>query len=246
MHQTIAMLDILSIGGGDLGETESLDRLFVSRADKARPRLLFIPTASRDSEEYIQSMTVAYGCLGCDVEPLRLWSDPDKAFEKIDRADLIYVGGGNTKDMLKLWTDLQVDQVLRRVAMQGKPVGGISAGAICWYRVGNSDWPQYEGLPRVKTARLDCLALVDLVLCPHASREEFRMNDFREMMRGERGPGIALDDCCAIHIRGGEYRIISSEAGAVAHLIEWVEGDLHERTLTPSDSYRPVSSLRFD
>jgi dipeptidase E len=238
-----ARLNIVAIGGGSVGqgETEALDWELIRLTRSSAPRVLFIPTASNDDEGYIAEFTRAYTQLGCQVDALSLHSNDDPS--KIHEADAVYVGGGNTKMMLEIWRAKGVDRLLRAHAEQGKPVGGLSAGALCWFRVGNSDWPQYEGIPGVNTARLDCLGWVDLVLCPHTRDEGFRLGEFREMMRGERGPGVGLDDGCAIQIKDGSYRILSSIEGSVAHRIEWIENQVHESVIEPHDDYRPLSSL---
>lgn len=236
-------MNIVAIGGGDVaGETRGIDEVLVSLAGRPNPSALFIPTATGDDESYVEKFTVAYEALGCSVEVLRLTRGDDPG--KIEKADLIYVGGGNTKAMIALWRQDGVDKLLKAHLDQGKPVGGVSAGAICWFRVGNSDWPLYENIPNVNTARLDALGFVDLCLCPHTKREEFRMDEFRQMMKGEQGAGVGVDDCCAIQIRGEEYRILSTESGSVAHRIEWVQGKLVENELPPHDDFRPLSFLR--
>lgn len=237
-------MNIVAIGGGSVGqgETEFLDRELVRLAKKFEPNCLFIPTASMDDEDYIGEVLGAYQRLGCRTDALRLHSGDDPA--KIREADLVYVGGGNTKMMLEVWRSTGVDLLLHQHAQQGKPVGGLSAGALCWFRVGNSDWPQYEGVPGVNTARLDCLGWVDLVLCPHTRDEGFRLGEFREMMKSERGSGVGLDDGCAIQINRSDYRILASIPGSVAHLIEWVDGELAESVLTPHGDFRPIGSLQ--
>lgn len=239
-------VNIIAIGGGDVGagETAAIDRELATLA-RGR-RLLFIPTASDDSLDYVERVREGYGRLGCDVSSLLLWGvdgDPSVAAEKIAGADLIYVGGGNTKRMLERWRELGVDLALREHVDLGKPAGGLSAGALCWFRVGNSDWPQYEGVPGVNTARLDGLGFVDLVLCPHTRDEGFRLSEFREMMKTEQGPGVGLDDGCAIQIRGDEYRILSSMEGSVAHRIEWRDDRLEERVLEPHADFRVLANL---
>jgi dipeptidase E len=235
-------VNIIAIGGGSVSEgaTESIDREFLKLTGKTNPRVLFVPTASIDSEEYCEGFTKAYEGLGAEVELLLLHSGDDPA--KIDRADAVYVGGGNTKMMLEVWRRAGVDERLRKHLIQGKPAGGLSAGALCWFRVGNSDWPQYEGIPGVNTDRLDCLGFVDLVLCPHCRDEGFRLDEFREMMRSEEGVGVGLDDCAAIQLRGDSFRILYSQAGAVAHVISWDNGELREETIAPGE-YQPLTSL---
>ena len=239
------MRDIIAIGGGSIGELKTLeiDRIFIERTRKSNPTLLFIPTASDDSVEYTDVIQRVYGdVLGCKVEAMYLLSGFCD-ISAIDRADAIYVGGGNTKKMLEVWRQTGVADALKRVIGEGKPVGGLSAGAICWFRVGNSDWPQYEGLEGINTARLDGLNLVDLAICPHTRDEGFRLAEFRAMMRSEGGIGIGLDDGCALHIRGAEYRILSSIDGSVAHRIEWQGEHLTETVIEPSNTFRPLESI---
>ena len=241
--------NIIAIGGGNIrtGETFSIDRRFVALSDLASPKLLFIPTASEDSEEYIDAICSVYGQrLGCEVEVLRLWSDdrwlPTIA-AKIQSADLIYVGGGNTKAMLSKWRDLGVDREIRRAVHAGKPVGGLSAGAICWFRVGNSDWPQYEQIPGVNTARLDCLGLIDLIACPHTKNESFRLAEFKQMMFEESGVGIGLDDCMAIQIRDDEYRFLASADDSRAHIIYRTGDEIVHEIMESHDDFRPLTDL---
>lgn len=237
-------MNLIAMGGGSvgLGETRALDETLIGLTRKDRPRTLFIPTASGDDPGYASEFSRTYGDLGCEVDTLFLYQGDDPA--KIEWADLIYVGGGNTKAMLALWRERGVDRLLRKHLEAGKPAGGLSAGAICWFRVGNSDWPLYEGIEGVNTARLDALGFVDLVLCPHTKNEGFRLGDFREMMRGESGCGIGLDDCCAIQVQGDQYRILASQPGSIAHRIEWTGDRLLENSLSPHDDFRPLTYLK--
>jgi len=242
--------NIVAIGGGSVGdgETFSIDRRFVCLADAETPNLLFIPTASMDSPDYAAEIESVYGDrLGCKVQVLRLWSEDrwlPQIVAKLEAADLIYVGGGNTKAMLQRWQELGVDREIRRVVANGKPVAGLSAGAICWFRVGNSDWPQYEQIPNVLTDRLDCLGIVDLVACPHTSRESFRLQEFRHMMQSESGVGIGLDDCCAIQIQGDRYRLLSSQPEAGAHLIYRHGDEVVHQFLAPHSDFRSLAELQ--
>ena len=95
----------------------------------------------------------------------------------------------------------------------------------------------------MNTDRLDCLGFVDLVLCPHTRDEGFRLAEFRAMMKKECGPGIGLDDGCAIQIKGDQYRILSSMEGSVAHRIEWGHGVLKESVMEPHEDFRPLAEI---
>ncbi len=239
----------MAIGGGNvgLGETFSIDRRFVALADVAHPKLLFIPTASNDAEEYVTSVVSTFGDrLGCTVDTLKLYSEDrwlPRIVAKLEAADLIYVGGGNTKAMLAKWREVGMDREMKRVVLSGKPVGGVSAGAICWFRVGNSDWPQFENIPDVNTARLDCLGLVDLVACPHTRDEPFRLAEFKNMMSMEKGVGLGLDDGCAIQILDETYRFISSQETSRAHIVVNTGTGVEHFVVEPHDDFRSLTEL---
>lgn len=66
---------IVAIGGGELrfNETMAIDKFIVEFSEVKKPKLLFIPTASGDSQGYIESVKKIYGeQLGCDVDELLL------------------------------------------------------------------------------------------------------------------------------------------------------------------------------
>ncbi|MFY9234702.1 MAG: peptidase E [Fimbriimonadaceae bacterium] len=243
-------MHVFALGGGDLRvkATLGLDLRIVGAAGNTSPRALFIPTASDDDPEYCDSFLRTYRDeLGCETDLLLLWrerpSDPAIG-EKIGRADLIYVGGGNSRKMLALWRELGVDALLRTAGERGTVLSGLSAGANCWFKYCNSDWPLMEGRTDKITARLECMGLFELTMCPHMRNEEFRPAEFRAMMRDTPGVGIGVDDCAAFEILGDTYRIVSCAAGSGAHRVfRRGEDVVHER-LEPHDDYRLLRDLQ--
>jgi len=234
-------MDIVAIGGGELGmgETLPIDRHIVELTGKKKPCALFIPTASGDSVEYCEAFDAIYGeRLGCLTDHLMVHRfDPPKQEikRKIDWADLIYVGGGNTKAMIARWKELGIDVMLREAGEWGTVLCGLSAGALCWFQIGCSDWPVFEGREDIKTAPVDCLGLVGCACCPHTTREEHRMDDFREMMKTVPLVGLGLDDLCAIHISGNSYKVLSADGEAGMHRVVWKEGFCEESFFGVSD-----------
>lgn len=260
-------MKIVAIGGGSLAEgaTLAIDREIVSLTEKAKPNALFLPTASLDPPEYVETFSRVYTDLGCATTALLLWEgysrdeiertiqatkqnqtphrwsfrgNPDVVREKIAAADLIYVGGGNTRRMIELWRSTGVDALLRRAGERGAVLCGLSAGCICWGRYGNSDFALTEGLGR-PTMRMEGLGFLPIAMCPHMDSESVRIQDFQDMMRDTPGVGVGLDDCCALQVDGDRYRILSSREGARGHL---VTADRYE-VLTPQAQYRPFADL---
>jgi dipeptidase E len=239
---------IVAIGGGELrtGETLPFDREIVAFAGVARPRALFVPTASQDSPGYCQAFARVYGeQLGCAVDVLRLIADPPSpaaARALIARADLVYVGGGNTRSMLAAWRDSGVDSLLRAAAARGTVLCGLSAGAMCWFRHGNSDAPRLEGDATRRTMRVDGLGLVDAALCPHLTSEAFRRDEFGAMLADLPVVGIGLEDHGALQVDGDRCRFLATRAGPCAERFVRHGGGVRREPLVAGD-YRPLAGL---
>lgn len=112
------MKKVVAIGGGEISKFETLkiDEEIVKLTGKANPKALFIPTASGEPEGYYESFDLVYGkTLGCKTDVLFLIKDnldSSQIEDKILWADLIYVGGGNTKMMMEIWRFKGVDKML--------------------------------------------------------------------------------------------------------------------------------------
>jgi dipeptidase E len=62
----------------------------------------------------------------------------EKIRKKTLSADIIYVGGGNTLQMMRVWRRLGVDKLIKSAYENGTVLSGISSGSICWF---DSDIP---------------------------------------------------------------------------------------------------------
>jgi len=138
------MKKLVAIGGGHIGRlgavsTTPIDREIIRLAGKKNPRLLFVPTASDDSEPYCEIAKKYFGGLGCAVSVLYLVREKPALKEirkKIFDSDIVYVGGGDTLKMMRIWRKLGVDKVLKLAYQKGVVLSGKSAGAICWFDSG--------------------------------------------------------------------------------------------------------------
>lgn len=224
---------IIAIGGGELGDggTLDIDREIVSLTGKKEPTALFIPTASEDSESYIENFHSIYSDeLGCDTRVLKLVSEDlgdEHIREKIENADLVYVGGGNTRMMMNLWREKGVDKYLERAYENGTVMSGLSAGAICWFEKGHSDSERYETDGDWGFIEVDGLSLVeDTVFCPHYHEEE-REDSFKQMMTGHPDKqGLAVDNNAAVQIVDGELEILRSKEDSKAYRVKVEDGEV--------------------
>ena len=241
-------MPIVAIGGGEmkLGDTLPIDKYIVERTGAEWPRALFIPTASNDSEEYAQIVSDIYGGqLTCTVDVLRLIHNPpppERIAALIRSADLIYVGGGNTLMMMKLWRRLGVDQLLFEALANGKVLCGLSAGALCWFQYGHSDSRRFYSPDDWDYIRVKCLGMLPFTGCPHYDGEG-RDQSFQAMIAKDGGIGIAIDDCAAFEADGDRYRILGARPGAGAYRVERVRGKIVQTAIPISTDFRPIAEL---
>jgi dipeptidase E len=240
---------IVAIGGGEIRTrgTAPIDREIVRLSGKKNPKLLFIPTASSDAERYWKHVKEYFSkFLKCKTDVLFLIkARPSKKQirKKILSADIIYVGGGNTLLMMRVWRGLGVDKLLKLAYKNGTVLSGISAGAICWFDSGHSDSMSFYNPRKWRYINVRGIGLVHGIHCPHynsMTRGVPRRKHFRELIRKTGGMGIAIENNCAIEfIDGRFYKVISSRSYSRAYRVYKRGGKViaeqirQERKLTP-------------
>lgn len=242
----------MAIGGGDLSTlaTEPIDRTIMELSGKQSPRTLFIPTASSDSVEYWETFDQAYRvAYGCDTDVLYLLGttpDPSEVARKIESADIIYVGGGNTLKMMRRWRRLGVDAPLRQAFARGAVLCGVSAGAICWFDSGHSDSMSFYKPDDWDYIAVTGMGLVRGLACPHYNGETDgvpRRQSFHDMVRKRGGVGIAIDNDCALAVVDDGYKVLSAAPDAGAYTLFARDGEVVERPIETAEEYLPVSNL---
>jgi dipeptidase E len=175
------MRQIIALGGGGFSmepENTLLDTYILKHSGKENPKICFIPTASGDSEDYIQRFYSSFQNQNCRPSHLSLFRPPTRDLENfIMEKDIIYVGDGNTKNLLALWKEWGLDAILKKAWNQGILLAGISAGSICWFEEGVTD-SYGEGLEP-----LSCLGFLKGSNCPHYDGEADRRPAYHNLIR---------------------------------------------------------------
>ena len=226
-------------------ETEEIDREIIRLSGKKHPKVLFIPTARGDSPLYYETFKKYYGeKLGCKTDVLYLLKTKPSLIEireKILNSDIVYVGGKNTLRMLKRWRKLGVDKIIQEAYKKGIILSGLSAGAICWFKYGNSDSTPAGPFNLI---RIKGLGFLPFTGCPHYDVEKERRPSLTNMVSKNGGTAIALTDCAALEVIDGKWRIITSSKTAHAYRLYRKNGKVIEEELPQSKRYRPLEELK--
>jgi dipeptidase E len=208
---------IVALGGGGFSDGgDALDQFVLDLPEAVRPRICFLPTASADSADYVVRF---YEAFRERAEPshLELFGRPRHDIRDfLLGQDVVYVGGGNTANMLAIWRVHGVDAVLREAWERGIVLAGISAGSICWFESGVTDSFGEELAP------LPCLGFLSGSNCPHYDSEPQRRPTYQRLVdAGELPPGLAADDGVGLHFVGTELaEAVAGRPDALAFRVE--------------------------
>jgi dipeptidase E len=216
---------IVGFGGHEVGALayRALEDWLLALTGKERPRVLFVPTASAEDPDYVVRFFDAFAGRA-DVEHLDFFPwPPAELRDYVLGHDLVYVGGGNTANMLAIWREHGMDEVVREAWQEGVVLSGVSAGMICWFEAGVTDsyGPQLEAM--------EGLGLIPGSACPHYDGEQRRRPRYHELV-GDGIPGArAADDGVALHFEGWELReAVTALPDKAAYRVEARDGQVVE------------------
>lgn len=253
---------IVAIGGGENGrekngikypyETAPMDKEIIKLTGKEKPNVLLIAHSQllENQQYYYEVINKIYnGIYGCECKDLKSDKLTDKEYVKelIDWADIIYEGGGNTLDMVKLWKETSFDEVLKEAWNNGKVLCGVSAGAICWFKECTTDSLKIKYGEDQPLINIECLGFVDGLCVPHADAPG-RLDNAKDALKDSKEIGILLSNCSAMEIVDDKYRIITSDAsnyGIEPFAIKayWDNDNYIEEKLETNTDFKPIKEL---
>lgn len=218
------MKTLICIGGGELRERTTLKideyiaNLAKSRAGEKRANALFIPTASHDFMPYYNTFHKVYtGVFNIKTDvALTVFreSDPEKLRSKFEKADMIYIGGGDTLFMIESWRNSGIDALLLDAYNRGVIICGLSAGAICYFDKMFTDTSAL-GIGGKYTVQ-NGLGWLDGMVCPHYNARKI---EFDSETTGYAMRRLALSDDSAI-VFNDDKLVGSLSSGGTAYSME--------------------------
>src|SRR3954449_3873908 len=195
---------IVAIGGG--GTPDAVIDAVLALAPRGRPRVMYVGTASAE-DPWFALKTYERFRGKAELRHLEFFPWPPEDLRELTLAqDVVWVGGGNTANMLAIWRVHGFDRILREAWEQGVVLAGGSAGMICWFEAGVTDsfGPQLAGMR-------DGLGFLRGSACPHWDDEELRRPVYRALIdSGELPPGVAADSGVGLHFVGTDLAEVFS------------------------------------
>jgi peptidase E len=218
---------LVAMGGGGFSMeapdvNSRLDDHILRLTGKKRPKVCFIGTASGDAETYHAKFLAAFPKSRAEPSILHLFRRTDLNPRKhLLEQDVIYVGGGNTANLLQIWRLHGVDKALRQLWKRGGIVfAGVSAGMNCWFEGCSTD--SFGPLAPLN----DGLGIVRGAACPHFDGDAHRRPSLTKFVATGKLPATyAADDFAAFHfVRSGRtvrlVECIKSQPQAGCYFVE--------------------------
>ena len=217
-------MKMVLIGGGDIGrnntkyETKEIDEEIVKLTNKEKPNFLFIGLASSFADSYYKVIKDIYKNLGCETGKIsnKTLTHMEVVEKKINEADIIYIGGGNTVKLVDTLKETGMDKMLKKSGENGCVLAGISAGAITYCKSGLSDIEIMEGVSD-NYVKVNGLGFLDYMFVPHFSSDPKKKDDLEKVLKENKSvKALCTDNCCAVEFNDDRMKIIKSNKDARA------------------------------
>ena len=222
-------MKLMLIGGGEIGrgtkpyETKEIDEEIVKMTNKEKPKLLFIGLANSYADSYYDYIKNIFKNLGCETMYLKkknVTKNPDIVKNKIEEADIIYIGGGDTIKLMDTVKEYKIDELLKKAKERNCVLAGISAGAILLSKSGFSD----SYILREESDKHEFvkgLNFIDINICPHFHSDEKKQKDLENDLKNNNKEVYGLENCTALKIEDNKMIVIKSKKDSNVYLCKY-------------------------
>jgi dipeptidase E len=172
-------------------------------------RVLFVPFALYDRDAYAAQARKRFEEMGYGLESIHNATDPKAAGNQVDKAEAIFIGGGNTFRLLDSLYRFDLLGPIRRRVLEGMLYMGSSAGAV----VAAPTIKTTNDMPIVEPPSFNSLGLISFQINAHyldpdpnsthmGETREVRINQYLE---DNDTPVVGLREGCMIRLERGAH-----------------------------------------
>lgn len=222
---------IFPYGGGSSEAFGLFMKEAIKLTGQEKPRVCYLPTASGDSDRGIIRWYERMRGLPAIPFVQRVWissySQKESFEEVLLSMDIIFVGGGNTLNMMAIWKAQGIDIALKKALEKGIILMGASAGSLCWFENGTTDSRPKE------LSVVEGLGFLPFSHSPHYDAERMRRPLYeKNIEKGIFRAGYAMDNKAGIIFKNGKpFRVLSTDLNANSYFVSMKNGKVVEETL---------------
>lgn len=199
-------------GGGYLDHAEQQIRQLLREVST----VVFVPYALADHNGYAQTARTRFEQMGYKLDSIHTVADTKRA---VERAESIFVGGGNTFRLLKALYDYDLLAIIRARVNAGMPYIGSSAGS----NVAGPTIRTTNDMPIVEPPSFAALGLVPFQINPHyldpdpASTHmgETREERLRQYLEENATPVVAIREPAMLRIEDSRVTLAGTASARI-------------------------------
>jgi peptidase E len=207
------------IGGGPsaLLQTRRHIRAALKELGRKKPLVAYVGAASNDHAGFRHMLGAAFLGTGARLEPAHLAhqrANVARTKQLLDDCDVVFMSGGDVEHGMRVLAERDVVGQLQRLAKQGKPFIGISAGSIMLCR----QWVRFPDEDEARAELFPCLGIAPLHMDAHS--EDDGWSELRTLVRllGRKDPeavghGVPSRGC--LRVAGGKLAALGAAVARV-------------------------------
>ena len=204
------MVRFVLIGGkGKDSNLNHIENETIKMTNKKNPIILYCPYATKDIEKSINKFHNLINNLECEI--IDLTFDNINDFDSLlNKADILYVGGGVSDDLVDIFKKYNLDKVLYKYLDSNKIYAGSSAGAMLYTKVAMGDKDMFsDNFHNYNYKMVDCLGILNISICPHYQNEDLIF--YNDVIKEYSLDSFGIEEDTAVIIDNNKYGCLKDD-----------------------------------
>ncbi len=204
------MVRFVLIGGkGKDSNLNHIENEIIKMTNKKNPLILYCPYATKDIEKSINKFHNLMKNLECEI--IDLTFDNINDFDSLlNKADILYVGGGVSDDLVDIFKKYNLDKVLYKYLDSNKIYAGSSAGAMLYTKVAMGDKDMFsDNFHNYNYKMVDCLGILNISICPHYQNEDLIF--YNDVIKEYSLDSFGIEEDTAVIIDDNKYGCLKDD-----------------------------------
>ena len=204
------MVRFVLIGGkGKDSNLNHIENEIIKMTNKKNPIILYCPYATKDIEKSINKFHNLMNNLECEIIDLTFDNINDFDF-LLNKADILYVGGGVSDDLVDIFKKYNLDKVLYKYLDSNKIYAGSSAGAMLYTKVAMGDKDMFsDNFHNYNYKMVDCLGILNISICPHYQNEDLIF--YNDVIKEYSLDSFGIEEDTAVIIDDNKYGCLKDD-----------------------------------
>ncbi len=220
--------------------TNKIESHLVSLTKKERPKILYFPFAMPNYEKSNKRFELITKGISADIHYMEL-NDIANFDNLLNEADILYIGGGISDDLIDLFKSRGLDKILIKYLNTDKIYAGLSAGAMLYAKASMGDKYMYsDNFHNYNYKMVEGLGLLDLGICPHYQNEDLIF--YNDEIKKYNYDAFGLEEDTGIVIGDNYFYCIKEESFVSAYY--FMKEDYVMRDLKEGAKYEKIGGFR--